>query len=176
MKLIAGVADRKISNTPGDVVVTHALGSCLGISLHDAQAHVGGLLHVMLPLSRINPEKAQANAFMFVDTGMPTFLREICAAGGNMKRLVVRVAGGANINGIAHDRFAIGKRNYTVLKKILWRSGLLIDAEDVGGRAARTMYLEIGSGRTWLNMAGQIKDLAAARNRAVQPSGVQRTA
>ncbi|MHC4715585.1 MAG: hypothetical protein ACYS5V_01330, partial [Planctomycetota bacterium] len=78
-------------------------------------------------------------------------------------------AGGANVNGTGQDRFAIGKRNYTVLKKILWRNEMLIDAEDVGGRVARTMYLDIGTGRTWLNVAGEVRDLqrppVAARHR-----------
>ncbi len=33
----------------GDVLVTLGLGSCVAVALHDAQAGVGGLAHVMLP-------------------------------------------------------------------------------------------------------------------------------
>ena len=80
MKQIVGVADMKVSTTPGDVIVTHALGSCLGIAVHDPVAGVGGLLHVMMPEGRMNQEKAEANPFMFVDTGVPVFFREVYAA------------------------------------------------------------------------------------------------
>lgn len=56
MKHIVGVADMKISGDKDDQIVTHALGSCLGIAIHDPIACVGGLLHVMLPLSMIDTE------------------------------------------------------------------------------------------------------------------------
>jgi chemotaxis protein CheD len=148
-----------ISREPGDILVTHALGSCLGIAIHDAVAHVGGLLHVMMPLSTIDPEKAKANPLKFVDTGVPQFLREAYSAGAVKSRLVVKVAGGANAYETGEERFAIGKRNHIVLKKLLWKNGVLIDAEDVGGTHARTMYLEVGTGRVWLAAAGEVTDL-----------------
>ena len=58
MKQVVSVADMKVSANPGDTLVTYALGSCLGITVYDPVAHVGGMLHVMLPLSTINPAKA----------------------------------------------------------------------------------------------------------------------
>jgi len=69
------------------------------------------------------------------------------------------VAGGANVQNAAGDRFKIGKRNYTMLKKLFWKNSILIDAEDVGGTVARTMHLEIGTGRVWLSTAGVQKEL-----------------
>ncbi len=159
MKHIVGVADMKISDQTGDVIVTHALGSCLGIVAHDPVASVGGLLHVMMPEGRMNPAKAQANPYMFVDSGVPAFFRELYRAGGLKKRLAVKVAGGANVNNIGNDRFRIGKRNYIILKKLLWKNSVLIDAEDTGGTTARTLYLEVGSGRTWLCAGGVEKEL-----------------
>ena len=159
MKLVVGVADMRVSERPGDVLVTHGLGSCLGVTAYDAEARVGGMLHVMLPMSRVNPDKAAAAPCMFVDTGVPLLFRRLYAAGAVKSRLVVKVAGGAAIHAGAADRFAVGTRNYTILKKMFWKSGVLIDAEDVGGRAARTMFLEMGSGRVWLSIAGQSVEL-----------------
>jgi chemotaxis protein CheD len=149
----------RVSREQGDVIVTHALGSCLGIAVHDPIACVGGMLHVMMPEGRMNPDKAAANPFMFVDTGVPTLFREIYDAGGMKGRLVVKVAGGANINNTSNDRFEIGKRNYIILKKLFWKNSILIDAEDTGGSIPRTMYMEIGTGRVWLNTAGVEKEL-----------------
>jgi len=156
---IVGVADMKISGTPGDVIVTHALGSCLGVAVHDSHARVGGLLHVMMPQASINPDKAAANPYMFVDSGLPAFFHSLYAAGALKGRMVVKVAGGSNVQALAEDRFAIGKRNYVLLRKVLWQNGVLIAAEDVGGTKPRTMYLEVGTGRTWLNTAGAERDL-----------------
>ncbi len=161
MKHIVGVADMKMSNKPGDVIVTHALGSCLGIAVYDQISKAGGLIHIMMPFSRINPEKARNCPFMFVDTGIPTFFENIYRIGGIKSRLDVKVAGGANVQ--VHksddDRFAIGKRNFVALKKLFWQNEILIDAKDIGGNVARTMYLEIGSGKVWLTTAGVRKDL-----------------
>jgi chemotaxis protein CheD len=149
----------KISSAAGDVIVTHALGSCLGVAVYDPAAVVGGLLHVMMPQAEINPEKAIANPFMFIDSGLPLFFKHLYAAGAAKTRCVVIVAGGSNVNGGDNDRFAIGKRNYLMLRKLLWKNGVLIKAEDVGGTIPRTMYLEIGTGKTWLNTAGQDRQL-----------------
>ncbi len=159
MRHIVGVADMKMSSEAGDIVVTHALGSCLGIAAYDSTAHLGGIVHVMMPASSLNLEKAKATPYMFIDTGVPMFFREIYAAAGVKRRLVVKVAGGANIHGTNDDRFAIGKRNYIMLRKIFWKNGILIEAEDVGGFNARTMYLEVGSGHVWLSTAGIEKEL-----------------
>jgi chemotaxis protein CheD len=159
VKYVVGVADARVSREPGDVLVTHALGSCLGITVYDPFAHVGGLLHVMMPEGRANPEKSAANPYMFVDTGVPAFFHDIYGAGAVKGRCLVKVAGGANVSSVANDRFEIGKRNYVILKKLLWVNNILIRSQDVGGSIPRTMYLEIGSGRVWLQTAGVETDL-----------------
>lgn len=159
MKHIVGVADMKLAQQPGDVIVTHALGSCLGVAVHDPKAGVGGLLHVMMPVSSINPDKAKTNPYMFVDTGVPLLFQKMYACGADKRRMIVKVAGGANVHGGTDDRFAIGKRNYMMLKKVFWKNGILIESEDVGGGNARTMYMEIGTGKVWLSTGGVEKPL-----------------
>jgi chemotaxis protein CheD len=144
----------QVSTDPGDVLVTHALGSCIGVTLYDRMRPVGAMLHVMLPDSQINADKARSNPWMFVDTALPALFHAAYEAGALKNRLVVKVAGGANVQGGEKDTFAIGKRNYLMLKKILWKNGVLIEREDVGGSHARTMYLDIGSGRVTLATNG----------------------
>ncbi len=154
MKHVVGVADYKISGTPGDQIITHGLGSCLGIAAYDSAANVGGLFHVMLPVSSVNPEKAKSSPMMFVDTGLPLFFKALYAAGANKERLVVKVAGGAQMRDKG-DFFAIGKRNYVTMRKLFWKNGIMIAAEEVGGNVSRTMYLEIGSGQVRLSVNGR---------------------
>jgi len=57
--LIVGISDIKITNNVDDVVITYALGSCIGISVYDPVAKVGGLLHYMLPDSALDEQKAK---------------------------------------------------------------------------------------------------------------------
>jgi chemotaxis protein CheD len=150
-----GVADMKISDKRGDLIITYALGSCLGIAVHDPVACVGGLVHVMLPLSTIDPMKADRNPFMFVDTGFPKLLIECFKAGAQKQRLEIRVAGGANSQDkVGNDFFRIGKRNLIILRKLLWKNGLLMKSYDVGGSNSRTMSLEIGTGKVMIKSGG----------------------
>ncbi len=160
MILTVGVADMKVSATQGDLIITHALGSCLGVAVHDPAACVGGLLHVMLPLSTIDPEKADRNPLMFVDTGFPKFLMECFKRGAQKRRIEIRVAGGSTSHeGERDDLFQIGRRNLIILRKLLWTNGLLLKSYDVGGSNSRTMSLEIGTGKVMIKSDGRIRNL-----------------
>ncbi|HPI76275.1 MAG TPA: chemotaxis protein CheD, partial [bacterium] len=94
---------------------------------------------------------------MFADTGVPLLFKSAYKLGAEKKRIIVKVAGGSNVM----DKtgfFQIGRRNYVSLKKILWKNGVLIDSEDVGGNSWRTMRLEIGSGRVLIkNGSGEFE-------------------
>jgi chemotaxis protein CheD len=154
LKHVVGVSDMKVSRSPGDIIVTHALGSCLGIVLYDPVAKVGGILHAMLPQASVNPAKAEANPYAFVDVGTPAYIQQALAAGAQKNRLVVRVAGGAAMSTGA-DMFAVGKRNFLMLRKVLWKQGLMIKNQDVGGTISRTLYLEIETGQSWIVSRGE---------------------
>ena len=151
--VVVGMADCQVSALRDQVLVTYALGSCIAVAIHDPVAGVGGMLHYMLPESSISPAKADENPYMFADTGIPLLFRRAYECGAQKRRLVVRVAGGAQVM----DRegiFNIGKRNYLALRKILWKAGVLLLGEDVGGTLSRTVRLEVGTGRFWLRGAG----------------------
>ena len=157
MKYVVAVGDMKIGQDD-DTIVTHALGSCLGLMVYDPVAKVGGLLHAMLPLSKINPDKAKANPFMFVDTGVPALFKALYGIGGQKSRMVIKAAGCGNPLG-KNEMFKIGERNYTVLKKLLWKNNILLEAEDVGGSSSRTVYFEMATGQTVISSGGKKSDL-----------------
>ena len=157
MRHVIVVGDMK-TGKQGDILVTHALGSCLGLMIFDPVAGVGGLLHAMLPLSKINPEKAQQNPYMFVDTGVPALFKEVYALGGEKKRLVVKAAGCGNPLG-KNEMFKIGERNFTVLKKLLWKNSVMLKAQDVGGTVSRTVHFDMDGGSTIITSNGQKKEL-----------------
>jgi chemotaxis protein CheD len=155
-QVVVGVADCRITKDAEASIVTYALGSCVAVAIHDPVARVGGMLHLMLPESSLDTAKAERNPFMFADTGIPLLFRQAYAAGAEKRRLVVRIAGGAQVMDDA-GVFNIGKRNCLTVKKVLWRAGVMITAEAVGGRESRTVRLEIESGRFLMRTAGGIE-------------------
>ncbi len=152
MEIIVDVADMKISREPEEILVAPSLGSCIGVVLYDPLVKVGGLLHYMLPDSSLDPSRAQENPLIFADTAFPLFLDEVLRLGARRAGLVVKVAGGAQIMGDSF--FKIGKKNYVVLRNILWEQGLSITEEHVGGTVNRTLRLEIGTGRVTVKIPG----------------------
>ena len=158
MRHIVGVADYKVANDPADMIVTHALGSCLGIAVYDPVNKVGGMFHAMLPTASVNPEKAQNNPFMFVDSGLPLFFQALYARGAAKRNIIVKIAGGAALR-TNQDFFAIGRRNFAVAQKLFDLNGIPIRGLDTGGAYSRTMYMEIETGRVWITSAGREKEL-----------------
>jgi len=161
--LIVGVGDCKVSNDPGATLVTHALGSCIGMAIYDPVCHVGGLLHFMLPDSGIDTEKAARQPYMFADTGIPALFHRAYRLGAEKKRIRVIVAGGAQV--IESELFQIGKRNQLAMRKILWKAGVLVHGEDTGGELSRTIRLEMATGRVLMKIAaGAERELGPAKS------------
>ncbi|HOE66788.1 MAG TPA: chemotaxis protein CheD [Candidatus Hydrogenedentes bacterium] len=159
MQHTVGISELKISTDPEDVIITYSLGSCVGLSLYDPEARVGGMIHCMLPLSKIDPAKAASNPAMFTDTGVVLLIQTMLDAGASIKRLVAKVAGASQLMDQT-DTFKIGERNYVVLRKVLWKNNILIAAEDVGGAVARTMALYMTNGKTTVRKKGEEIELA----------------
>ncbi len=147
--ITVGMADLRVTSDPDSMLVTYALGSCIAVLVHDPVRQVGGMIHYMLPLSSITPEKSREKPAMFADTGVPMLFERMYALSCRKADLVVRVAGGANISD-EHGVFEIGKRNYVILRKLLWKAGVAIAGEAVGGAVSRTVRLFVASGRTTL--------------------------
>jgi chemotaxis protein CheD len=159
MKIIVGIADMKVTDDQTASLITYSLGSCIGVALYDPAVKVGGLLHFMLPESKIDVSKAQKNPWMFADTGVPLFFKEAYKLGAEKRRLQVKVAGGAQI---LDDQglFNIGKRNYMALRKLFWMNNVLVSGEEVGGEVNRTVTIELGSGKVWIKTSGEgVKEL-----------------
>ena len=157
-QIIVGMADCRVGDAPGQVLATFALGSCIGLAVYDPKVLVGGLLHFMLPDSGIDPARGRENPFMFADTGIPLLLSQVCGRGASRRRLIVHAAGGAQMMD-QQCVFEIGKRNYLAMRRILWKAGMLLHGEVVGGASSRTMRLEISTGRVWLQEGGVEREL-----------------
>jgi chemotaxis protein CheD len=159
--IVVGVADCQTTADPQLLLITYALGSCVAVVVHDPVAKIGGLLHFMLPDSALDPARSQQNPYKFADAGIPLLLNQVCSQGASKKRLVVWAVGGAQIlddQGV----FQIGKRNCLAARRALWKHGLMVSGEAVGGVDFRTVKLEIATGRLLVEEGGRQRELRSA--------------
>jgi chemotaxis protein CheD len=160
MVYTVGVADLKISGHIEDLLITYALGSCLGITVYDIRLKRAGLLHCMMPDSSIDRSKAAGNPYLYVDSGMKVMLDNFFCNGSRKHDLIIRVTGGSSSKeNEEEDFFQIGRRNFVSLRKYLWNEGLMLKAYDVGGYGARTVTLEVENGKMLIKSRGSLKEL-----------------
>ncbi len=144
--VIIGVGDLAVSDDPGRVLSTYALGSCVGLVAYEPYLKVGGILHLMLPDSTISPVKAAAHPAMFADTGLPQFFRLLASFRARAPCLQLLIAGGANVI-LGHDPFCIGERNVRATVDFLTRHGFEIRQAEIGGSVNRTLHLVLATGQ-----------------------------
>jgi chemotaxis protein CheD len=144
--VVVPLGELRVSAEPVEQLITYALGSCLGVAVYDPVAHVGGLLHAMLPRSDIDPAKAEQQPALFVESGIPALFRACYACGARKERLIVRIAGAALVTCEGDDHFEIGKRNLLMARQLFWHNSVFVRGQDVGGSESRTMSLHVGSG------------------------------
>lgn len=140
-----GMADYKVGRAPA-TIISYGLGSCIGVSLYDPQAKVGGLLHIMLPDS--TQSRASENPAKFADTGVPLLLKDVLALGASRSRLVAKMAGGAQMFAFAKatDIMRVGARNAEAVKEHLKSLGIKLVAEDTGENYGRTVQINLENG------------------------------
>lgn len=152
--MLVGMADFVVVQNQNAMLRTPPLGACLGISVYDPVAKVGGVLHSLLPDSGIDPARALSRPGMFLDSGLAALLLRAKQLGARLENLAVCVAGGARILDET-SYFNIGHRNFEVLTGLLGELGLAPKAQEVGGLSNRSMQLNAATGEVRLKISGQ---------------------
>ena len=127
-KITIGIADMKMAKDKG-MLVTYALGSCIGICLYDPLIKLGAMIHIMLP---INMEAGRKNTMKYVDTGLRETLRQMEAKGASRSRITAKIAGGARMFEVSGGSLGnIGQRNIESVHMNLKKEGIrLLKEED----------------------------------------------
>ncbi len=156
-RITVGIGELAVCSIPGSLIITHALGSCIAVVLHDPQVPVAALLHFLLPESRINPERAANQPATFADSGIPLLLEQARQRGMDPRRTRVWLIGGAEVNGAG--TLNVGKRNTLAARNLLWKNGLMVHKEAVGGTDARTASITVTEGLVETSTAGHVTTL-----------------
>ena len=142
-KITIGIADMKMAKDSG-MLITYALGSCIGICLYDQRIKLAAMVHIMLPL---NMEPGRKNTFKYADTGLRETLRLMESKGASRARITAKIAGGAKMFEVSGGNLGnIGQRNIESVHLNLKKEGIQLLKEDVGGSVARTLLFDHATG------------------------------
>lgn len=137
-----GVGDFAVAEHPA-ILMTPALGSCIGVAVWDASRRRGGLAHVMLPSP--SGHSVDGKRDRFASIGIPRMIEEI-TDGSPMRRLVAKLVGGATMFKSEGALGSVGDRNAEEVRRQLALLRIPILAEDTGGSHARTVELRLDTG------------------------------
>lgn len=135
------------------MLITYALGSCIGICLYDPKIKLGGLVHIMLPL---NLETGRTNTMKYADTGIRETIRQMESKGAQRARMTAKIAGGAKMFEVRGGNMGnIGQRNIESVHLNLKKEGIRLLKEDIGGTTARTLLFDVASGLACVRSYGK---------------------
>ncbi len=130
------------------LVLESFLSTCVGVTLYDFKAKLGGMIHLLLPepITRdavTNPEK-------YASTGLPVFLKKLYKQGARPENLTACIAGGALVGQITQIDIGldIGGRTTEKVKQILGEEGIIIEKSETGGFYPCKLDLNLETGRT----------------------------
>ncbi len=143
--ITVGISDLNVAKGD-DVLVTYALGSCVGICLYDKVNKVAGLSHIMLPNSKSFSGAPQP--YKFADTAIIQLVQKMQRMGALPNRLQAKIAGGAQMFAAKGNTSLanIGERNVQAVKEELMRLRIPIIAEDTGKNYGRTLFFSASDG------------------------------
>ncbi len=138
-----------------DALTTIGLGSCVGIAIRDPVTKVGGLLHAMLPDSKVIKDNRTVEKF--VDTGLEELVHRMIRSGASKSRMEAKLAGGARMFAFQRnsDLVKVGERNVAAAKKKLQEMNIRLLAEDTGKDYGRTVIWYPENGRYVIRAVGK---------------------
>jgi chemotaxis receptor (MCP) glutamine deamidase CheD len=123
------------SATP--LVVQTLLGSCVAVCLRDPATGVGGMNHILLP-GRCDGARCGVNA-------MELLINAIMQKGGDRRRLVAKVFGGANVLPALQSPTA-GEQNAAFVRDFLATERIALVAQRLGGTHAVQVHFRTDTG------------------------------
>jgi chemotaxis protein CheD len=124
------------------------LGSCVAVCVWDAEAHVGGAVHYLLPRGR----HSHGETGRYGTLAIPALLRAVQALGGRAGALKAKIFGGARVLptlGPANGA-GLGDSNAAVAWELLAGENVPVIGSDVGGDRGRRVLFQVEDGAAWV--------------------------
>jgi chemotaxis protein CheD len=130
-------------------LITTVLGSCIAACIRDVKMGIGGMNHFMLPMGCEVEHLGKTHltsATRYGNFAMEILINEIIKAGGDRKRMEVKLFGGGRVLS-SMSTMDIGKKNIAFVNEYLLQEGLKVVSEDVGDIYPRKVNFYPESGR-----------------------------
>ena len=153
-----GMGEIQVTNSAGTSLVAPGLGSCIGLTIYDPMAKVGGMVHVVLPDST-NVTKEITLLGKYADKAVPEILAKLYKLGAKKQNMVLKMAGGSQMFNLekGYNILNVGMRNTIAVKAALSKEGLTVKAADTGGNKGRTLKLDVATGIVSVRIIGQLE-------------------
>ena len=142
-RIVVGIGEFAVSNDRESVILTHALGSCVAVCMLDPHVRVAGCFTCCCRIRASTRTARAVQPAAFADTGIPLLFQTAYAYGVQKKRCQVRMVGGADVTGLGAGQTSVGKRNILAARALLWKNGVMLQGEAVGGHDARTVSMDV---------------------------------
>jgi chemotaxis protein CheD len=163
-EVIVRMGELAVSRTPGDVLVSIGLGSCIGLCLIDRRRQAVGLAHVMLPTG--GPGETPGK---FASSAVPALVEELEELGAVKSALEAVLVGGAQMFSFGTrgaGTLDVGARNDAATREALDAARIPVIADATGGSAGRTVRLVVEEPRVIVKEAGAgVRELFRAGGR-----------
>jgi chemotaxis protein CheD len=145
-RVLVGISELEVARAPATLSAL-GLGSCVAIILHDAEAKIGGLAHVLLPTAAVGRRNKDLPG-RYAPSAVEALLARLRALGASTPRLTARLVGGASMFAGLQPPGTIqmGERNVHAAREALHRHGIRLIGEIVGGDYGRSVELDVESG------------------------------
>lgn len=127
------------------VLIKTLLGSCIAVCLYDPVGQLGGMNHFMLPRGVANGSGQDASRFGV--HAMDCLIGAMLKLGGDRRRFVAKVFGGAHVLNIQESAAGVPRQNIDFIRDFLRTEGFPIISEDVGGYYPRHVRFYAVTGR-----------------------------
>jgi chemotaxis protein CheD len=150
----------------GERLVTFQLQSCIALAMRVPRLRMAAMLRFALPDSAMDPDLAEREPWLFADTGIPLALRYLRELGASDREISIHAVGAAAVPG-SGTLASVAKTNELAMRRILWKEGLLLDGDDIGGSLPRSVWFETRTGTVMVRI-GNTATAAAGRCKASQ--------
>lgn len=153
-RIVVRVSELIVTDAPATLVAV-ALGSCVGVALHDPVTKIGGLAHVLLPSQTMGRVAGQPGRY--AQTAVPALIERMIARGARAPSIVARLVGGASmfVSLTPPGTIQMGDRNVVAAREALHRHGIRLVGEAVGGDFGRTAEFDLTTGKVSVTSYGR---------------------
>jgi chemotaxis protein CheD len=141
-----GLGEYAITDTENEVIITHALGSCVALVIYCPDSKCTSMAHIVLPERDLKhgqvPEKEAYYADDFVPRLLDFYTRK---PNCRLSQLKVHLIGGAESKNKS-DVFKVGPRNVAIVEDILKKNGIKFSREETLGNYSRTVEIDVNHG------------------------------